>query len=73
MRSLHDYTTMIRPDDNGTFVAQVPAIPGCHAWGTTSKEAQKELFHVFEMIQEEYREAGQALPDNVELAIAHAS
>ncbi len=31
MRSLHDYTVVLRPDDNGTFVAYVPAIDGCHA------------------------------------------
>jgi len=30
MKSLQDYTTAIRPNDNGTFVAYLPAIPGCH-------------------------------------------
>ncbi len=54
MKSLSDYTTVIRPDDNGTFVAYVPAIPGCHAWGQTSEEAGAELVNVFEMIQQEY-------------------
>lgn len=29
--------------DNGTFVAYVPAIPGCHAWGQTPKVSQREL------------------------------
>jgi predicted RNase H-like HicB family nuclease len=37
----------------GTFVACVPAIAGCHAWGQTVKEAQAELVNVFEMICEE--------------------
>lgn len=72
MRSLQDYTTVIRPDDNGTFVAHIPAIPGCHAWGKTPAEAQQELVSVFEMIQEEYQEAGRLLPENVDV-IAHAS
>jgi predicted RNase H-like HicB family nuclease len=44
-----------RPEDNGTFVAFVPAIPGCHAWGQTPDEAQTELMNVFEMIEEEYK------------------
>jgi predicted RNase H-like HicB family nuclease len=72
MQSLNHYTTVIRPDDNGTFVAQVPAIPGCHAWGETPEEAQQELLAVFEMIQEEYQESGRLLPENVDV-IAHTS
>ncbi len=62
MRSLKNYTVVLRPDNNGTFVAYVPAIVGCHAWGETTEEAQAELIHVFELILEEYQAAGQALP-----------
>ena len=58
MKSLNDYTIVTRPDDNGTFVAYVPAIAGCHAWGQTPDEAKAELVNVFEMIQEEYQEQG---------------
>jgi len=54
MKSLQDYTTVIRPDDNGTYVAYIPAISGCHAWEKTPDEARLELNYVFEMIQEEY-------------------
>jgi predicted RNase H-like HicB family nuclease len=54
MTRLEDYTIVTRPDDNGTFVAYVPAIPGCHAWGRTSDEARTELVHVFDMIKDEY-------------------
>jgi predicted RNase H-like HicB family nuclease len=56
MRSLQDYTTVIRLDSNGTFVAYVPAISGCHAWGATPDEAKAELVNVFEMICEEWLE-----------------
>jgi predicted RNase H-like HicB family nuclease len=72
MRSLENYTVVLRPDDNGTFVAYVPAIAGCHAWGKTLGEAQTELTQVFEMIRAEYQEAGQELPRDVEVAVAHA-
>jgi predicted RNase H-like HicB family nuclease len=54
MKSLQDYTIVIRPDDNGTFVAYVPAIPGCHAWGQTIDQAGAEIMNVFEMIQKDY-------------------
>lgn len=72
MTRLDDYSVVTRPDDNGTYVAYVPAIDGCHAWGSTPDEAMTELRHVFEMLQEEYQEQGKALPDDVELVIAHA-
>ncbi len=60
MRSLQDYTIVLRPDDNGTFVAYIPAISGCHAWGQTPEAAQAELPHVFEMIRAEFEEAGKS-------------
>lgn len=52
MKHLHDHTVVIRPEDNGTFVAYVPSISGCHAWGRTPEEAQAELANVFAMISE---------------------
>lgn len=72
MSSLKSYTVVLRPDDNGTFVAYVPVIAGCHAWGQTQEEARTELVNVFNMIREEYIGEGKALPQDVELAIAHA-
>ena len=68
----HDFTVILRPDDNGTFVAYVPAIPGCHAWGRTPEEAQVELVNVFEMIKELYEEEGQPLPKDINSKAAHA-
>ncbi len=69
---LQSYTVVIRPDDNGTYVAYVPAVEGCHAWGTTRDEAQVELGNVFDMIAEEYAQAGRPLPPDVELQFACA-
>ncbi len=68
-----DYTLVIRPDDNGTYVAHLPAIPGCHALGNNPSEAQSELHNVFDMIQEEYQEEGKSLPPDCEITVAHAS
>lgn len=72
MRSLKNYTVVLRPDNNGTFVAYVPAISGCHAWGKTPEGAQAELIHVFEMIRNEYQEASKELPEDVEVAVTRA-
>ena len=73
MKSLQDYTIVIRPDDNNTFVAYVPAIEGCHAWGETAEVAKAELDSVFDMILEEYQKMGRSLPLDVELVINNAS
>jgi predicted RNase H-like HicB family nuclease len=69
---LHDYTVVTKPDDNGTYVAYVPAIPGCHAVGTTPDEARGELASVFEMIVEEYAEERRPLPPDVRTLVARA-
>ena len=71
MNSDHELVTVVtRPDDNGTFVAYVPAIPGCHAWGRTFDEARTELAHVFDMIKDEYAANGRSLPRDVELSVS---
>jgi len=73
MKSLVDYTIIVRPDDNNTYVAYVPAIEGCHAWGKSEQEARLELNNVFDMIVEEYLEQNKVLPDDVEIkVVAHA-
>ena len=72
MKRLYDYTMILRPDDNGTFVAFVPAIPGCHAWGRTPEEAQIELLNVFDMIREEYEEEGRMLPEDIDVKAVYA-
>jgi predicted RNase H-like HicB family nuclease len=73
MKTLFDYQMVCRRDDNGTFVAYLPAIEGCHAFGSTPQEAQMELQNVFEMIAEEIAERGAQWPEDVILAPQHAS
>ena len=72
MKRLYDYTMILRPDDNGTFMAFVPAIPGCHAWGRTPEEAQIELLNVFDMIREEHEEEGRMLPEDIDVKAVYA-
>ena len=57
-----------RPDG---WVAEIPAIAGCHALMPTAEEAVHELELVFRAIQEEYRTDGKALPrDTTEIVNA---
>ena len=72
MKTLFDYQVVCHRDDNGSCVAYVPALDGCHAIGRTPEEAQRELHNVFDMMVEEYAGRGEPLPDDVELTITHA-
>ncbi len=72
MPNLFDYQVVCRKDDIAGYVAYVPAIAGCHALGATPAEAQSELQNVFDMIRDEFAERGEALPQDVKLAVANA-
>ncbi len=60
--SLHDYKTVLYRQEDGSWVAEVPAVSGCYALMPTREAALAELSDVFEMIAEEYREKGIPLP-----------
>ena len=69
--SLSDYKTVLYRQEDGSWVAEIPAISGCYALMPSREEALAELTDVFAMIAEEYREKGIALPaDTTE--IVHA-
>jgi predicted RNase H-like HicB family nuclease len=68
---IDDYKTILYRQEDGFWVAEIPAISGCYALMPTREEALAELNRVFEMIAEEYREKGLPLPaDTTE--IVHA-
>ncbi len=68
---LEDYKTILYRQDDGSWVAEIPAIGGCYALMPTREEALAELRLVFDMIEEEYREKGLPLPpDTTEIVNA---
>ncbi|MBD2344028.1 hypothetical protein [Anabaena subtropica] len=67
MQSQQGYTTVNRPGDNSTFVANISTMSGYHPWGKTPDQARGELIDVLDMIQQEYEENERFLPENVEL------
>ncbi|HEY1423289.1 MAG TPA: type II toxin-antitoxin system HicB family antitoxin [Candidatus Acidoferrum sp.] len=69
--TLESYKTILYRQDNGSWVAEIPAISGCYALMNTREAALAELTQVFEMIAEEYREKGISLPaDTTEIVYA---
>lgn len=66
-----DYKVVLYRNQPDGWVAEIPAIDGCHALMPTAREALAELAEVFRLIEEEYREAGRPMPrDTTE--IVHA-
>ena len=60
--TLSDYKTILYHQEDGSWVADIPAISGCYALMITREEALAELTSIFQMIAEEYREKGIPLP-----------
>lgn len=66
-----DYKIILYRQENGSWVAEIPALGGCYALMKTREEALTELSNVFSMIADEYRERGQQLPaDSTEIVNA---
>jgi predicted RNase H-like HicB family nuclease len=61
---LDAYKIVLYRQDDGSWVAEVPAIAGCYALMPTREEALAELGPVFDMITEEFLEKGVPLPED---------
>ncbi len=68
---LEDYKIALFRQEDGAWVAEVPAISGCYALMDSKEAALAELARVFEMVAEGYREKGIPLPaDSTEIVNA---
>ena len=68
---MEGYKIILYCQENGSWVAEIPAIPECYALMKTREEALAELPNVFSMMEDEYRENGQQLPaDSTEIVNA---
>lgn len=56
------YKTIIYCQEDGSWVAEIPTIPDCHALMNTRERALQELSHMFEMVAQEYRGKNLPLP-----------
>jgi predicted RNase H-like HicB family nuclease len=57
-----DYKIVLYRQQDGSWVAEIPALTACYALMKTREEALAELSNVFSMIEDEYREKGLPLP-----------
>lgn len=69
--AFEDYKVLLYRNQPDGWVAEIPAIPGCHALMPTQAEALEELMKVFGMLAADYRTEGREMPaDTTE--IVHA-
>jgi antitoxin HicB len=57
------YTIVLRPDEEGDFIARVQELPGCSAHGSDRNEALNNLQDVQQAWIEECLESGQDIPE----------
>lgn len=63
-----DYKTVLYRQEDGAWVAEIPAIPGCYALMDTREAALAELAKVFALIAGEFRQKDHSLPaDSTEI------
>jgi predicted RNase H-like HicB family nuclease len=58
LRSLRPYKVVLYRQDDGSWVAEVPALGGCYALMDTREAALTELQHVFALIAQEHQDRG---------------
>jgi len=71
LRSFDDYKVVLYRNQPEGWVAEVPAIPGCHVLMPTREEALVELAAIFRLISEEYEERKQPLPADTRQTGSH--
>jgi predicted RNase H-like HicB family nuclease len=61
---------MYEPSDDteDKYMAEIPVLPGCRAWGGTASEALENLQSVAASFIESYHYRGDSLPPEVEAA-----
>lgn len=59
--TIYQFTVVIEPDEEA-FHAYVPALPGCHTFGSTIDEARANIAEAIELHIESMRQEGELIP-----------
>ena len=58
------YTVLLEPEEDGGFVVNVPALPGCISQGDTREEAVANIRQAISLYVEDCREAADPVPNS---------
>ena len=68
------YRVVLSRDDEGHWLASVPALPGCHTWGDSRDEALSNAKEAIEGYIESLQAAGEPVPaDGSDVEVAEVS
>jgi antitoxin HicB len=59
------YRVLIEPDEDGTFVAECPSLPGCVSQGSTRGEALRNIQEAIEGYLRSLKAHGDPIPPSV--------
>ena len=60
------FRVLIEPDEDGVFVASVPALPGCLSQGATRTEALSNVKEAIQVYLESLEKHGDPIPPAIE-------
>jgi predicted RNase H-like HicB family nuclease len=58
-----DYRVVLTQDENGAWLATVPAFAGCHTWGESRAQALENAKEAIEGCIESLLDTGDPIPD----------
>ena len=61
----YGYTVLIEQDEDGVYIATVPALRGCHSAGDTEAEALEMVTDAIRLYVENLRAKGEPIPREV--------
>jgi predicted RNase H-like HicB family nuclease len=64
----YEFTVVIERDEDGAYIATVPALPGCHTAGDTEEEALELIKDAIRLHIEARLAAGEPIPRDIDSA-----
>ena len=60
----YSYRIIIEPDEQNTFHAYVPALPGCHTWGETIDQTRRNIRDAIDAYLRSLAADGEKIPED---------
>ena len=60
------YRVFIEQDENGVFIAEVPALPGCISQGNTRKQALRNIQEAITVYLESLKAHNEPIPPSID-------